>query len=71
MNTGFEEILLMIGVGVLVGGVSNVISHFLAISREKMRQEWQEAQDEEDCDDSQEIEVTLTKKRSEQNSDLM
>ena len=63
MNTGLEDILLMIGVGVLVGTVSNVISHFLAVSREKMRQEWQEAQDDEDCDDnSQEIEVALTKK---------
>lgn len=51
MNTGMEDLLLMIGVGILVGTVTNVISHFLALSREKMRQEWEEAQDE-DCDDA-------------------
>lgn len=53
MNNGIEDLLLMVGVGIIVGAVSNVISHFLAMSREQMRQEWEEAQqDDDDCADS-------------------
>jgi hypothetical protein len=50
MHNNIADVLLMIGVGILIGAVTNVIAHFLAIVRDKMRQEWEEAQ-EEDCDD--------------------
>jgi|GEM_PF-6057999 len=54
MSNNIVDLLLMIGVGILVGAVTNVVAHYLAVLRDKQRQEWEEAQDD-DCDDTQPI----------------